>query len=64
MSAWSLVKDYALTRGQRTQTTIRGHFRKLYGFSQILKEPSGEKIYLGVFTNLIALIKKYEIIRL
>ena len=30
VSAWSLVKDYALTRGQRTQTTIRGHFRKLW----------------------------------
>ena len=27
---WSLVKDYALTRGQRTQTTLRGHFRKLW----------------------------------
>ena len=30
------------------------------GFSQTLKEQSGEKMYLGVFTYLIAIVYKHE----
>ena len=41
----------------KTMWTFSENFE---GFSQILKEQSGEKRYLGVFTRSIAIIKKYE----
>ena len=34
------------------------------GFSEILKEQSGKKSYLGAFTHPIAIIQKYENIRI
>ena len=52
---------------QSTSQQLHGHgedyedtFKNFEGFSQILKEQSGEKRYLGVFTIPIAIIKKYE----
>ena len=47
----SVVNDYADT--DKTTWTLSENFE---GFSQILKEQSGEKKYLGVFTNPIAII--------
>ena len=45
------VSGYADT--DKTTKKLSGNFE---GFSQILKEQSGEKRYLGVFTNPIAII--------
>ena len=59
---WSRITRWHAVSVHRQQYVDT--FGNFDGFSQILKEPSGEKIYLNVFTNLIALIKKYEIIRL
>ena len=50
-----IVLDYADT--DKTTRTLSENFE---GFSQILKEQSGEKRYLGVFTNPIAIISKYK----
>ena len=46
-----IVLDYADT--DKTTRTLSENFE---GFSQILKEQSGEKMYLGVFTNPTAII--------
>ena len=48
-----VVSDYADT-SMTTQTL----FENFEGFSQILKEQSGNKMYLGVFAHPIAIIKK------
>ena len=50
-----LVNKYADT--DRTTQTLLENFE---GFSQILKEQSEEKRFLGVFTNPIVIIQKYE----
>ena len=54
------------TQCHRSQR-LRGHgqdyadtLKKFEGFSQILKEQSDEKRYLGVLTNPIEIIKKHE----
>ena len=44
--------------------TTQTFFENFEGFSQILKEQSGEKSYLCLFANSIAIIKKYENIRI
>ena len=49
------VVDYADTL-MTTQTL----FENFEGFSQILKEQSGKKMYLDVFTHPIAIIQKIE----
>ena len=54
-----VVNKYADT--DKTTQTLLENFE---GFSQILKEQSGEKKYLGLFTNPIAIILKYEIVRI
>ena len=46
-----VVNDYPDTT--KTKRTLLENFE---GFSQILKEQSGEKRYLGVFTHPIAII--------
>ena len=50
-SGSGVVNDYADT--DKTMGTLLENFE---GFSQILKEPSGEKRYLGVFKNPTAII--------
>ena len=50
-----VVIDYADT--SMTTWTL---FENFEGFSQILKEQSGKKRYLGVFTHPIAIIWKFE----
>ena len=46
MSAWSTT----------TLSVVNNTFEKFEGFSQILKEQSGDKRYLGVLTNPIEII--------
>ena len=50
-----IVNDYT-----DTSMTTRTLFENFESFSQILKEQSGKKMYLGVFTHPIAIIKKSE----
>ena len=50
-----VVNNYANT--DKTTRTLLENFE---GFSQILKEQSGEKRYLGVFTNPIAIFKNMK----
>ena len=49
------MNDY--TDMEKTTQTFLENFE---GFSQILKEQSEEKRFLGVFTNPIVIIQKYE----
>ena len=66
-SEWSTTMRTRCGRSQR----LCGHrqdytdtFRKVSRFLQIGKEQSGENRYLCVFTNPIAIIKKYENVRI
>ena len=56
-----VVVDYAdtvsaSTMVSRTYKTMRTLVEKFEGFSQILKEQSGEKSYIDVFTRPIAIM--------
>ena len=41
--------------------TTQTLFENFEGFSQILNEQSGNKMYLGMFTHPIAIIKKFKL---
>ena len=43
-----------------TSMTTQTLFENFEGFSQILNEQSGNKMYLGMFTHPIAIIKKFK----
>ena len=53
---FSFTRRYLRKTYADTSMTMRTLFENFDGFSQILKEQSGEKRYLNVFTNPVAII--------